>query len=56
MSFAQIEYYDGQFDDARYALALAQTAALHGAQALNHCAVERLLHDPDTGAPESESR
>lgn len=46
----QIEYYDGQFDDARYALALAQTAALHGASTLNHCAVERLLRDPNTGA------
>jgi glycerol-3-phosphate dehydrogenase len=44
----QVEYYDGQFDDARYALALAQTAALHGASVLNHCEVVRLLHDPTT--------
>jgi glycerol-3-phosphate dehydrogenase len=44
----QIEYYDGQFDDARYALALAQTAALHGAAVLNHAPVERLLRDPSS--------
>ena len=45
----QIEYYDGQFDDARYALALAQTAALHGAHALNHVTCTRLLRDPASG-------
>lgn len=45
----QIEYCDGQFDDARYALALAQTAALHGAHVLNHGAVTELLRDPETG-------
>jgi glycerol-3-phosphate dehydrogenase len=45
----QIEYFDGQFDDARYALALAQTAALHGASVLNHCEVVELLHDPENG-------
>lgn len=44
----QIEYYDGQFDDARYALALAQTAALKGAAVLNYCEVVDLLRNPDT--------
>lgn len=43
----QIEYYDGQFDDARYALALAQTAALHGATVLNHATATALLKDAD---------
>lgn len=43
----QIEYYDGQFDDSRYALALAQTAALHGATVLNHAAATSLIKDAD---------
>lgn len=43
----QIEYYDGQFDDARYALALAQTAALHGAAVLNHITCVALMRDGD---------
>jgi len=29
-------YYDGQLDDARFALALVKTAARHGASVLNH--------------------
>lgn len=41
----QIEYYDGQFDDSRYALALAQTAALHGAPVLNHTTAMSLVKD-----------
>lgn len=41
----QIEYYDGQFDDSRYALALALTAALHGAPVLNHTTATALLKD-----------
>jgi len=41
----QIEYYDGQFDDARYALALAQTAALHNAVVLNHFTCVSLMRD-----------
>ncbi|SHF24236.1 glycerol-3-phosphate dehydrogenase [Lampropedia hyalina DSM 16112] len=40
-----VQYWDGQFDDARLALALARTAARHGALLLNHCRVEALLHD-----------
>ncbi|MBK9446581.1 MAG: glycerol-3-phosphate dehydrogenase/oxidase [Betaproteobacteria bacterium] len=35
-------YFDGQFDDARLAIALARTAADHGAVLLNYCAVVAL--------------
>ncbi|MFM7414052.1 MAG: glycerol-3-phosphate dehydrogenase/oxidase [Planctomycetota bacterium] len=38
-----IRYWDGQFDDARFAVALARTAIRQGACVLNHCRVERLL-------------
>lgn len=34
-----VKYWDGQFDDARLALALARTAASKGAVVLNHCPV-----------------
>jgi glycerol-3-phosphate dehydrogenase len=41
-----VQYWDGQFDDARYALALARTAIAYGACVINHCkAVE--LHKED---------
>jgi glycerol-3-phosphate dehydrogenase len=36
-------YYDGQFDDARLALNLAQTAADHGALPINYMKVTNLL-------------
>lgn len=39
-----IQYWDGQFDDARLALALARTAAVQGALVLNYCAVTALHH------------
>ena len=39
---AGVCYYDGQFDDARLALCLAQTATDHGATVLNYCAVTAL--------------
>ena len=39
-----VRYWDGQFDDARLALALATTAAAHGAVVLNYCAVTALRH------------
>ena len=39
-----VQYWDGQFDDARLAVALARTAAAHGAVVLNHCPVRSLLH------------
>ncbi|GAB5398678.1 MAG: glycerol-3-phosphate dehydrogenase/oxidase [Aureisphaera sp.] len=37
-----VSYYDGQFDDARLALNLAQTAAEHGATVLNYFPVSAL--------------
>jgi glycerol-3-phosphate dehydrogenase len=40
-----VKYWDGQFDDARLALALARTAAVKGALLVNYCAAEALLHD-----------
>jgi glycerol-3-phosphate dehydrogenase len=38
-------YHDGQFDDARLAVALARTAAHHGACVINHARVVDLLKD-----------
>ncbi|MCC3158087.1 glycerol-3-phosphate dehydrogenase/oxidase [Hymenobacter sp. 15J16-1T3B] len=38
-------YHDGQFDDARLAVNLAQTAIEHGGTVLNHAAVDGLLKD-----------
>jgi glycerol-3-phosphate dehydrogenase len=38
-------YHDGQFDDARLALTLAQTAADHGAALVNYAKVERLIKE-----------
>jgi glycerol-3-phosphate dehydrogenase len=40
-------YYDGQFDDARLAIALAQTAADHGAVLLNYMPVSALMKRDD---------
>jgi glycerol-3-phosphate dehydrogenase len=42
-----IRYWDGQFDDARFAVALARTAIREGATVLNHCRVTGLLCDDD---------
>lgn len=42
-----VEYWDGQFDDARLAITLARTAADHGACLLNHVRVSRLLYAQD---------
>lgn len=39
-----VKYWDGQFDDARLALALARSAAAQGALLLNYCPVVGLLH------------
>lgn len=36
-------YFDGQFNDARYNLALALTAAMHGSTVLNHTEVKALV-------------
>ena len=38
-----VEYFDGQFDDARLAVTLAQTAARHGACPLNYAPVTGIL-------------
>jgi glycerol-3-phosphate dehydrogenase len=38
-------YYDGQFNDARFALALARTAVDHGATVLNYARCVRLLQE-----------
>ncbi len=40
-----VRYWDGQFDDARLALALARSAAARGALVINHLAVTALQHD-----------
>jgi glycerol-3-phosphate dehydrogenase len=40
-----VKYWDGQFDDARLALALARTAAARGALVINYCAATGLLHE-----------
>lgn len=42
---AGIVYKDGQFDDTRLAINLAQTAAENGATVLNYCKVTRLLKE-----------
>jgi glycerol-3-phosphate dehydrogenase len=39
-----VKYWDGQFDDARLALALARTAVSKGAIVLNYCAATQLRH------------
>lgn len=39
-----VKYWDGQFDDARLAIALARSAAGQGALVLNYCPVIGLLH------------
>lgn len=40
-----VVYHDGQFDDARMAITLAQTAVDHGAVCLNYVMVTKLLKD-----------
>jgi len=40
-----VKYWDGQFDDARLALALARTALSRGAVVLNHCPVTALVRE-----------
>ena len=42
-----VQYWDGQFDDARMAMAIARTAALHGALLVNYCRVSELLYEKD---------
>lgn len=40
-----VKYWDGQFNDARLALALARTAASRGALLINYCAATGLIHE-----------
>lgn len=40
-----VKYWDGQFNDARLALALARTAASHGALLVNYCCASDLLYE-----------
>lgn len=40
-----VEYYDGQFDDARLLIQMARTAAEQGAALVNYCRVTALLRD-----------
>lgn len=42
-----VRYFDGQFDDARLAINLAQTAATHGATLINYCRVIGLMKSDD---------
>jgi glycerol-3-phosphate dehydrogenase len=42
-----VSYHDGQFDDARLLINLAQTAAEHGACLLNYASVKNLVKDKD---------
>ena len=42
-----VQYYDGQFDDARLALHLAMTAAEQGATILNYVSAEQFIKDED---------
>ncbi len=40
-----VKYWDGQFDDARLALALARSAAKEGASLVNYCRATKLIHE-----------
>jgi len=40
-----IQYWDGQFDDARFAINLARTAAQAGALLVNYCPVTEFKHE-----------
>lgn len=40
-----VKYWDGQFNDARFALALTRTAAVQGALLVNYCRATRLIHE-----------
>lgn len=40
-----VKYWDGQFNDARFAIALARTAALNGALLVNYCRATELTYD-----------
>lgn len=44
-----VAYYDGQFDDSRFNLAIVQTAIKKGADILNYAKVIEITHDINTG-------
>lgn len=48
-----VKYWDGQFDDARLALALARTAAQRGALLINYCNALELTHSNGLGVDSS---
>ena len=48
-----VVYWDGQFDDARLALAIARTAQQNGAKLLNYCAVEKLARSSNDATAEA---
>lgn len=37
-----VRYWDGQFDDARFGIAMIRSGVDHGASALNHCSIEKI--------------
>lgn len=39
-----VKYWDGQFNDAKLAIALARTAAAHGALLVNYCKADHLVY------------
>lgn len=43
--YGGVQYFDAQFDDARFLVNLAQTAAEQGATTVNHVRVERLVKE-----------
>ena len=46
-----VVYHDGQFDDARLAIALARTAADHGAAVANYVRATGFLRDAADASP-----
>jgi glycerol-3-phosphate dehydrogenase len=42
-----VQYYDGQFDDSRLAVNMAQTCIEQGATVINHCKVTSLIKDSE---------
>lgn len=45
--FGGVEYHDGQFDDSRLAINIAQTCIENGATLLNYCKVTGLIKDEE---------
>ncbi len=45
--YGSVQYYDGQFDDSRMAVALARTATDLGAVVVNYVRAERFLYEGD---------